>query len=82
MTDWSISKSWAVEPPSGARYDAAYIVRLSDKAGATQDMVVEFEAPSAVASVGYAEEIARRFRGGGELPGHVIVDVQRACRIA
>ncbi|HET7130508.1 MAG TPA: hypothetical protein VFJ93_15675 [Gaiellaceae bacterium] len=81
MTAWSISKSWAIEPPTGAGHDAAYAVRLVDDAGSTHDLVVEFAAPSAVASVGYAEEIARRFRGESELPAHVIVDVQRAVRI-
>lgn len=81
MTDWSISKSWAIEPPTGADYDAAYIVRLTGGTGSTHDMVVEFAAPSAVASVGYAEEIARRFRQKGDLPLHVVVDTQRAVRI-
>lgn len=81
MTDWLISKSWAIEPPTGVGYDAAYAVRLTDKAGSTHDLVVEFEAPSAVASVGYAEEIARRFREGSELPVHVIVDTGRAVRV-
>ena len=81
MANWSVAKTWAIEPPSGAGYDAAYIVRLKDGSGATREMVVEFEAPSAVASVGYAEEIFRRFRQQDELPPHVIVDVQRRVRI-
>lgn len=81
MTDWCISKSFAIEPPTGAEYDAAYLVRLTGEAGSTHDMVVEFAAPSAVASVGYAEEIARRFRQKGEPPLHVVVDAQRAVRI-
>jgi hypothetical protein len=81
MSNWSISKSWPIEPPTGAAYDAAYIVRLTDGVGATRDMVVEFEAPSAVASVGYAEEIFRRFRDQPELPEHVIVEVQRTVRV-
>jgi hypothetical protein len=81
MRNWTISRSWPIEPPTGPAYDAAYIVRLTDGLGATRDMVVEFEAPSAVASVGYAEEISRRFRDRLELPEHVIVDVQRAVRV-
>jgi hypothetical protein len=81
VADWSISKTWAIEPPTGAAYDAAYVVRLTDGAGSTHDLVIEFEAPSAVTSVGYADEIARRFRGGGRLPSHVIVDLQQALRV-
>ena len=79
---WAISKSWPVEPPTGAGYDAAYIVRLTDEAGATHDLVVEFAAPSTLTSVGYAEEIARRFRDRAEPPAHVVVDTEGAVRVA
>ena len=78
---WLITRSWPIEPPTGVGYDAAYIVRLTDAAGATHDLVVEFAAPSSLTSVGYAEEIARRFRAGVELPAHVIVDTQRVVRV-
>jgi hypothetical protein len=78
---WSISKSWAIEPPTGDRYDAAYIVRLEDEAGSTHDLVVEFEAPSALTCVGYADEIAHRFWRDAEPPTHVRVDVKRRVRI-
>jgi hypothetical protein len=81
VSDWSISRSWAIEPPTGAGYDAAYIVRLADGAGSTHDLVVEFVAPSVLTSVGYAEEIARRFRDDSEPPRHVVVDVQRDLRV-
>lgn len=77
---WSISKTWAIEPPTGDRYDAAYIVRMEDDAGSVHDLVVEFEAPSALACVGYAEEIARRFWRDAEPPIHVQVDVKRRVR--
>jgi hypothetical protein len=81
VTDWSISKSWAIEPPTGTGYDAAYIVRLNREPGLSHDLIVEFAAPSVLASIGYAEEIARRFLHESELPSHVIVDVQRAVRV-
>jgi hypothetical protein len=81
QTGWSITKSWPVEPPTGAGYDAAYIVRLSDAAGTTRDLVVEFAAPSTLTSVGYAEEIARRFRSQVDPPAHVVVDTSRDVRI-
>jgi hypothetical protein len=80
-TRWSISRSWPVEPPTGAGYDAAYIVRLTDAAGSTHDLTVEFAAPSTLTSVGYAEEIARRFHDRAELPVHVIVDTRRAVQV-
>jgi len=81
QTGWSITKSWPVEPPTGAGYDSAYIVRLSDAAGVTRDLVVEFAAPSTLTSVGYAEEIARRFRDQADPPAHVVVDTSRDVRI-
>jgi hypothetical protein len=81
VTDWSVSKSWAIEPPTGAGYDAAYVVRLTDGDGSTRDLIVEFAAPSAVTSIGYAAEIARRFRRESDPPSHVIVDAQTSVRV-
>jgi len=80
--DWSISRSWAIEPPTGAECDAAYLVRLTDTAGNEHDLVVEFAAPSVLTSVGYAEEIARPFRQDGAPPSHVIVDLEGNVRAA
>ena len=77
---WSISKSWAIAPPTGDAYDAAYTVRLSHDDESVHDLIVEFEAPSALASVGYAEEVARKYLQAEDLPTHVIVDVRRAVR--
>jgi hypothetical protein len=78
---WSISKSWAVSPTEAA-YDAAYIVRLSHDDQSTHELIVEFEAPSAVASVGYAEEIARKYlRTAADPPTHVVVDLGGAVRV-
>ena len=78
---WVISRSWPIEPPSGVGYDSAYIVRLVDPEGETHDLIVEFDAPSSLTSVGYAEEIARKVRRGTELPTHVIVDTRGGFRI-
>ena len=78
---WAISKSWAIDPPTGANYDAAYTVRLTHDDGSTHDLVVEFEAPSALASVGYAEEITRTLLRAGAPPNHVVIDTDRTVRI-
>jgi hypothetical protein len=55
--------------------------RLTHDDGAVHDLVVEFEAPSALASVGYAEEIARSFLRTADTPRHVIVDIRRDVRV-
>ena len=81
QTGWAITRSWPIEPPTGVGYDSAYIVRLTDPVGSTHDLVIEFAAPSTLTSVGYAEEIARRFRDGAELPAHVIVDTKGASEV-
>ena len=80
-TGWLISKSWPIEPPSGAGHDSAYVVRLVDDTEETRDLIVEFAAPSSLTSVGYAEEIARKVRDRTELPIHVIVDTDGLCRV-
>jgi hypothetical protein len=62
--------------------DAAYTVRLSETAsGATHDVLVEYAAPSVLASVGYAEEIARRFLRQSDPPSHVIVDLEGSVQV-
>ena len=80
MTGWSIVKSGAIAPPSGSAYDAAYAVRLTSDA-TTRDVVVEFAAPSAVASVGYAEEVTRPFLRDDEPPRHIVVELGGSVRI-
>jgi len=71
---WLIGKSGAIAPPSGSAFDAAYTVRLT-RGLSTREVVVEFAAPSRVESVGYAEEVARRFLANAEPPEHLTVDV-------
>lgn len=61
MNRWSVSRFHAIAPPSNGDFDAAYLVRLS-RGSTLRDVVVEFAAPSAVTSVGYAEEVARPFQ--------------------
>ena len=46
-----------------------------------RDVVVEFAAPSAVTSVGYAEEVARGFQHDEEPPQHLIVERDGQVRV-
>jgi hypothetical protein len=69
---WQIVKSGAISPPSGNDYDAAYFVRLV-WGSATREVIVEFGAPSTVASTHYAEEVMRRFLHQEEPPRHLVV---------
>jgi len=82
VADWRITRSWAVEPPSGDGFDAAYIVTMMRADETRHELVVEFAAPSVLASVGYAEEIARRFQREAEPPERVVVDVDRNVQVS
>jgi hypothetical protein len=73
MVSWSIVKSSAV-PPRSATVDSAYRVKV-ERGQASRDIVVEFTAPSSLTSVGYAEEVTRRFLSSTEPPQHLLVDV-------
>jgi hypothetical protein len=73
MPAWVIVKSGAISPPSGYEYDAAYFVRLV-RGRSTREVVVEFAAPSTVASFLYAEEVTRRFLQEDEPPEHLVVE--------
>ena len=76
---WSVDRSHAIAPRSDD-FDAAYLVRLS-RGSTLRDVVVEFTAPSAVTSVGYAEEVARPFQRDHEPPQHLIVERDGSVRV-
>jgi hypothetical protein len=72
-TSWQIAKSTPIPPPSGGKSDAAYLVTLV-AGSATREVVVEFAAPSTVASPAEAEEVARGFLRDEEPPQHLVVE--------
>src|SRR5579862_318221 len=80
MTNWLIVKSAAIAPISAPTFDAAYQVRMT-RGSSTREVVVEFEAPSTLTSVGYAEEVIRRFLPDREPPQHLLVDRRGAVRV-
>ena len=81
MAAWLIEKSYAIDPPSGPDFDSAYLVRLTGDLvrltgqSVTREVVVEFAAPSAVAWIGYAEEVTRPYLRDAEPPQHLVVQV-------
>ena len=79
MSSWLIVKSSAV-PPLSSTADSAYRVRVQCGT-ATRDVVVEFVAPSALTSVGYAEEVTRKFLAHPEPPQHLVVGVSGDVRV-
>lgn len=72
MAAWEIIKSGAISPPSGGDFDAAYFVRIGC-GPSTREVLVEFAAPSAVASSFYAEDVTRPFLRDEEPPQHLVV---------
>jgi hypothetical protein len=80
MTGWLIVKSGAIAPLSAAACDAAYRVRVAS-GSSTREVVVEFVAPSSVVSVGYAEEVVRRFLPEPEPPQHLLVALDGQVRV-
>jgi hypothetical protein len=61
-------------------FDAAYLVKLA-AGSSTREVVIEFTAPSAVASAAYAEEVTRRFLGDEQPPQHLVVELGGAVSI-
>jgi hypothetical protein len=81
MENWEIKSSVAVSPTDPDACDAGYLVRVAY--GEEQaDVVVEFAAPSAVASGGYAEEVVRKFLRDDEPPRRIVVERDGSLRIA
>jgi hypothetical protein len=79
MENWVIRSVVAVSP-SNDDCDAAYLLKLAYRNEDAQ-VVVEFAAPSSVASGGYAEEVVRRFLADDEPPQRVVVDRDGSVRV-
>jgi len=73
VQNWEIKTSVAVSPTDASECDAAYLVKVAY--GEEQaEVIVEFATPAAVASVGYAEEVTRKFLGDDEPPRRIVVE--------
>ena len=81
MQNWEIKSVSAVSPTAGTDSDAAYLLKVA-YGDEQAEVVVEFAAPSAVASGGYAEEVVRKFLADDEPPQRVVVERDGSVRIA
>jgi hypothetical protein len=80
VENWEIRSVSAVSP-TDTDSDAAYLLKVA-YGEEEAEVVVEFAAPSSVASGGYAEEVVRRFLGEDEPPQRVVVERDGSVRIA
>jgi hypothetical protein len=81
MENWEIQRVVAVAPSNAEDYDAAYLLKVAY--GEEQaEIVVEFAAPSSVASGGYAQEVVGKFLGDDEPPQRLIVERDGSVRVA
>jgi hypothetical protein len=68
---WIVDDTRPVEP-TGPDCDSSYLLKLSRGEQHAQS-VVEFSAPSALTSIGYAREALAPFLGDEELPLRLVV---------
>ena len=80
MENWSIEKSGAISPSPGSNSDAAYMVTVT-YGEERAEVIVEFAAPSSLASGGYAEEIVRKYLSDDEPPQRLSVAQDGSVRI-
>jgi hypothetical protein len=80
MENWVIQSVVAVSPINHDDCDAAYLLKVA-YGNEEAEVVVEFAAPSSVASGGYAEEVVRKFLGDDEPPQRVVVDRGGSVRV-
>jgi hypothetical protein len=78
---WLVDRVVAVAPSSEVDFDAAYLLKVS-YGSTTRDVLVEFAAPSAVASGGYAEEVTRAFLRDEEPPQRIVVERDGTVRVS
>jgi hypothetical protein len=81
MAKWIIDDTRAVEPTRGADCDASYLLKLSRGEQRARSMV-EFSAPSSVASNGWARDALSPFLADLEPPARLIVSRDGSVRVA
>jgi hypothetical protein len=81
VQNWEIRSVVAVSPTNAVDLDAAYLLKVA-YGDEQAEVVVEFAAPSAVASGGYAEEVVRKFLADDEPPQRIVVERDGSVRIA
>ncbi len=80
MENWSILDGYAASPVDPS-CDAAYTLKLA-RGDEQVETIVEFAAPSAVASRGYAEEKLGAFLRDDEPPQRVVVERDGSATVA
>ena len=80
MENWRIEKSGAISPSPESNSDAAYLVTVT-YGEERAEVIVEFAAPSSVASGGYAEEVVRKYLADDEPPQRLSVGRDGSVRI-
>jgi hypothetical protein len=80
VENWRIDRSVAISPQPGSDSDAAYLVTVG-YGEERAEVIVEFAAPSAVASAGYAEEVVRKYLADDEPPQQIVVATDGSVRI-
>src|SRR4051794_14052475 len=81
VENWEIQSVVAVSPSEASDSDAAYLLKVA-YGDEQAEVVVEFAAPSSVASRSYAEEVVRKFLGDDEPPQRIVVERDGSVRIA
>lgn len=81
MENWEIQRVVAVSPSDGSDCDAAYLLKVA-YGEESAEVVVEFAAPSAVASGGYAQEVVGKFLADDEPPQRLVVERDGSVRVA
>jgi hypothetical protein len=80
VENWEIQRVVAVSPTNGSDCDAAYLLKVAY--GEEQaEVVVEFAAPSSVASGGYAQEVVGKFLRDDEPPQRLVVERDGSVRV-
>jgi hypothetical protein len=77
---WSVDEGRAVEPTSGSGCDSSYLFKLSRGEERARSLV-EFAAPSALTSLGFARQALAPYLVDDELPQRLIVDRDGKSRV-
>jgi hypothetical protein len=72
MSRWQLDRVTPIAPVDFLECDNAYLLRL-EGGGEFRECIVEFESPSVLASINYAEEALRSYLDDQEPPQQLVV---------
>jgi hypothetical protein len=82
MSTWTIVRDWPAKPVPGSDRDAAFAFELAAPRRVSEQVTVEYAAPSSLASLAHARSVVSAHLDDKRPPRRLIVDRDGAVHIS